>query len=93
VAADPLRHPGRDPRRLLAHLGKLKNVKDTTITTLTEAALVAAHDQQPRVPGEAVAARLIRGLAVEMLAGRDQLHLFRLGKERAIRAREPRSRS
>jgi transposase len=71
VTPGEIRAAGR--RRLLAHLGKLNNIKHTIVTTVTESALEAAHAQQIRVPGEAVAAELIRGLAAEMLTGRDQL--------------------
>lgn len=66
-----IRAAGR--RRLITHLSKLKNVKNTIVTSITEAAVEAAHAQQIAVPGEAVAAELIRGLANEMLAARDQL--------------------
>jgi transposase len=71
VTPDELRTAGR--RRVLAHLRKLHHVKDAALLTLTDTALEAAHAQQVSVPGEAVAADLIRGLAVEALAGRDQL--------------------
>jgi transposase len=71
VTPAEIRGAGR--RRLLTHLGKLKNVKNTIVTTITENALQAAHAQQIAVPGEAIAADLIRGLAAEMLAARDQL--------------------
>lgn len=64
------------PTRLRTHLGKLKNIKTSIITTITDNALEAAHAQQISVPGEAVAAELIRGLAAEMLAARDQLALI-----------------
>jgi transposase len=71
VTPTEIRRAGR--RRLLAHLGKLNHVKDATITSLAEAAVGAARQQRLSVPGEAVAADLIRDLAREMLAGRDQL--------------------
>lgn len=71
VTPAEIRGAGR--RRLLMHLGKLKNVKNTIVTTITDNALQAAHAQQIAVPGEAIAADLIRGLAAEMLAARDQL--------------------
>jgi transposase len=71
VTPGEIRAAGR--RRLLTHLGKLKNVKNSIVTAITEAALEAAHAQQIAVPGETVAAELIRGLASEMLTGRDQL--------------------
>jgi transposase len=74
VTPAEIRTAGR--RRLIAHLAKLKNIKNTIITSVTEAALAAAHAQQISVPGEAVAADLIRGLAAEMLTARDQLALI-----------------
>jgi len=74
VSPGEIRGAGR--RRLLTHLAKLKNVKNTIVTSVTDAALEAAHAQQISVPGEAVAADLIRGLAAEMLASRDQLALI-----------------
>ena len=77
VTPAEIRSAGR--RRLLTHLSKLKNIKTTIVTAITEAALEAAHAQQLRVPGEAVAADLIRGLATEMLTGRDQLTLIDKG--------------
>ena len=76
VTPAEIRAAGR--RRLLTHLGKLKNVKNTVITTIVENALEAAHAQRIAVPGEAVAAELIRGLASEMLGARD--HLARIDK-------------
>jgi hypothetical protein len=71
VTPGEIRTAGR--RRIVTHLGKLKNIKNTIITTITDAALEAAHAQQIAVPGEKVAAELIRGLAHEMLTARDQL--------------------
>jgi transposase len=59
--------------RLTAHLNRAGRIKDTTISTLTEAAMAAAQAQRITVPGEAVAAGLIRSLGAEALAGRDQL--------------------
>jgi transposase len=60
-------------RRVLAHLSKLNHVRAQTTTDLAEAAMTAAHAQTIAVPGETVAADLIRGLATEMRGGRDQL--------------------
>jgi transposase len=71
VTPAELRTAGR--RRIITHLSKLKNVKTSIVTSVTEKALAAAHAQQIAVPGETVAAELIRGLAAEMLTGRDQL--------------------
>jgi transposase len=59
--------------RLTSHLNRAGRVRDSTITNLADAATAAAHAQRIAVPGEAVAAGLIRALAGEALAGRDQL--------------------
>jgi transposase len=59
--------------RLVTHLRRAGRVKDTTISDLAGAATAAAQAQRVTVPGEAVAAGLIRSLAGEALAGRDQL--------------------
>lgn len=59
--------------RLTAHLRRAGRVKDTTIDALASAATAAAQAQRITVPAEAVAASLIRSLAGEALAGRDQL--------------------
>lgn len=72
VTPAEIRAAGR--RRLLAYLHKLDRVKDSTITALVDAAIAAGQAQTIAVPGETVAAELIRGLAEEMLASRDQLH-------------------
>jgi transposase len=71
VTPGEIRAAGR--RRLLAHLRRAGHVKQDTIETLTNAALAAAHAQHTTVPGEQVAAELIRGLATEALAGRAAL--------------------
>lgn len=60
-------------RRVLAHLGKIGHVPASVITELADGAMAAANAQQVSVPGEKVAADLIRGLAGEMRAARDQL--------------------
>ncbi len=59
--------------RLTAHQRRAGRVKDTTIDALASAATAAAQAQRITVPAEAVAASLIRSLAGEALAGRDQL--------------------
>jgi transposase len=60
-------------RGLLAWLRKTGHVRAADIEALADAALAAAEAQHVTVPGEAVAADLIRGLAREALTGRDQL--------------------
>jgi transposase len=71
VTPAEIRRAGR--ARLIAHLRRAGRVKDTTIIALAAAAMTAAQAQRITVPGEAVAAGLIRSLAAEALAGRDQL--------------------
>jgi len=63
--------PGR--RRLTAHLRKISHVKESNIEKLIDAALAATQAQHVTMPGEAVTAEIIHALAVEALAGRDQL--------------------
>jgi transposase len=86
VTPAEIRAAGR--RRLTAHLSKAGHVKDATIEALASAALAAAGAQHVTVPGEAVAADLIRGLAAEALAGRDQLAAIDKRIE-AVLARHP----
>jgi hypothetical protein len=86
VTPAEIRTAGR--RRLITHLGKVGRVKDTTIHAITDAALAVAHAQTIAVPGEAVAADPIRGLANEALTGRD--HLATIDKRiAAVLARHP----
>lgn len=59
--------------RILGHLRKVGHVKQSTLETLADAALETAHAQTVAVPGERVAADLIREMATEAMAGRDQL--------------------
>lgn len=66
-----IRAAGR--RRLLTHLRRAGRVHESTIQALTDAALAAAHAQHIAVPAEATAARLIHGLATEMLTARTEL--------------------
>jgi transposase len=72
VSPAEIRAAGR--RRLLTHLRRAGQVKQATIEALADAALAAAHAQHTAVPGEQVAAELIRGLATEALAGREALN-------------------
>jgi transposase len=71
VTAAEIRRAGK--ARLTAHLRRAGRVRDTAVDALVTAASIAAQAQRIAVPGEAVAAELIRGLAREALAGRDQL--------------------
>jgi transposase len=71
VTPAEIRAAGR--RRLLTHLRRLDHVKDDRLTAVAEAAIAAAQAQQLAVPGEATAADIVRSLAHEMLAARDQI--------------------
>jgi transposase len=71
VTPGEIRAAGR--RRLLAHLRRLDHVKDDHLAALAEAAITAAQAQQVAVPAEATAADIVRSLAEEMLAARDQI--------------------
>lgn len=71
VTPAEIRAAGR--RRIVAHLRRAGHLRETTITALTDAALAAAQAQRITVPGESVAAELIRALATEMLGARGQL--------------------
>jgi transposase len=74
VTPAEIRAAGR--RRLLAHLRRAGHLRETTMTTLTDAAVAAAQAQRITVPGETVAAELIRALATEMLSAREQLKMI-----------------
>jgi transposase len=71
VTPAEIRRAGR--ARLAAHLHRAGRVRDTTVSALASEAIAAAQAQLIAVPGEAVAAELIRGLAAEALVGRGQL--------------------
>jgi transposase len=86
VTPAEIRAAGR--RRLLEHLRATGRVKDATLHALADAALAAAHAQHLTVPGETVAAELIRGLAREALTGREQLHTIDQRIEKVL-ARHP----
>jgi transposase len=74
VTPAEIRAAGR--RRIMAHLHKAGRLRETTMTNLADAAVAAAQAQRTTVPGEAVAADLIRALAVEMLSAREQLKVI-----------------
>lgn len=72
VTPGEIRAAGRT--RLSRHLARAGNLKAVTINALVDAALTAAHAQHVTIPGEAVAADIIRDLAREALTTRDRLH-------------------
>ena len=70
AAARPLRHPGRDPPRRPPPAGRAHPRAPAAsaaahVEELADAALAAAHEQTIAVPGERVAAELVRELAAE----------------------------
>jgi transposase len=71
VTPAEIRHAGRT--RLTRHLHRAGGLKAPSIDTTVDHALTAATAQHVTVPGEAVAADIIRDLAAEALACRDQL--------------------
>ena len=71
VTPAQIRRAGR--RRLTDYLHHVGGLRTNTIDTLVEAALTAAQRQHVTVPGEAVAAELVRDLAGEALACRGKL--------------------
>lgn len=60
-------------RRLIAHLERAGHLRRAQIQALAEQALTSAKAQQVAVPGERVAAGLVRELAGEALAVRERL--------------------
>ncbi|MFE0156909.1 IS110 family transposase, partial [Nonomuraea sp. NPDC059007] len=71
VTATEIRTAGR--AGLIAYLRGAGRVKTTTIQALAEAALAAAHAQQVQLPGEQVAADIVRELADEALSTRERI--------------------
>jgi len=71
VTPAEIRAVGREG--LMAHLQAAGGLSGRQIQTLADRALVAAAAQQLAVPGERLAARLVRELAVEALACRQRL--------------------
>jgi transposase len=86
VTPAQIRAAGRT--RLTNYLRKAGGLPTAAITTLVDAALQAAHAQRLAVPGEAVAADIIRELAAEALAARDRLKDLDTRIEEAL-ARHP----
>ncbi|QFG21248.1 IS110 family transposase [Actinomadura sp. WMMB 499] len=71
VTPAEIRAAGR--ARVLAHLRKLSHVKDAQLIALADGTFTSATAQRVSVPGEAVAADLVRDIAAEALAARDRL--------------------
>jgi transposase len=71
VTPDEIRAAGREA--LLAHLVGAGRMRAERLQSLADGVLAAAQAQRVAVPGEALAARLVRELAEEALAVRDRL--------------------
>ncbi|TDD77931.1 IS110 family transposase [Actinomadura darangshiensis] len=71
VTPAEIRAAGRT--RVLAHLRKLRWVKDTVLIRITETAVGSAQRQRVSMPGEKVTAELVKETAAEALAARDRL--------------------
>jgi transposase len=69
VAPAEIRRAGK--RRIVAHLGRAGGLRGSGMEALADAALSAAKAQRVAVPGERVAAALVRELAAEALAVRE----------------------
>jgi transposase len=86
VTPAQIRAAGRT--RLTNYLRKAGGLPSTAVASLVEAALEAANAQRIAVPGETVAADLVRELATEALAARDRLKDLDARIEEAL-ARHP----
>ncbi len=71
VTPAEIRAAGRT--RVLAHLRKLRYVKDTVLIETAEAAVGSAQRQRVSMPGEKVTAELVKETAAEALLARDRL--------------------
>ncbi|UAB92281.1 IS110 family transposase [Dactylosporangium vinaceum] len=71
VTPAEIRRAGRN--RIITYLRTTGRHNTAVITALADKALTAATGQHLTVPGEAVAADIVRDLAREVLAGRDKL--------------------
>ncbi|MGH3505010.1 MAG: IS110 family transposase [Nocardioidaceae bacterium] len=71
VTPAEIRAAGRT--RLTRYLGRIRSVKTDRVAVIVDHALTAAKAQQVAVPGEAVAADIIRDLASEALASKDRV--------------------
>ena len=71
VTPAEIRRAGR--RRLVDHIARAGRVSRTRVEALADAALAAAQEQTIAVPGEAVAAEIIRELVDEIATGKQRL--------------------
>jgi transposase len=86
VTPGEIRRAGR--RRLVEYLLRAGHLPRAHVERLAEAALLAARAQRIALPGERVAAELVRELAREALAARERLAAVDAELERAL-ARHP----
>jgi transposase len=86
VTPAEIRRAGR--RRLMEHLGRAGHLRRSHREALADAALDAAQAQRIALPGESVAAELVRELAGEALAARERLARLDADLEAAL-ARHP----
>ncbi len=71
VTPSEIRHAGSD--QIIEYLRHIGGLRAASIDTLVPAALATAHQQHVAVPGETVAADLVRDLATEALTCRTKL--------------------
>jgi transposase len=82
AAPGEIRHAGR--RRLIEHISRGGHFARAHVEALADAALEAAHAQTIAVPGERVAAQLVRELAAEITAGKQRLRTLDAELEAAL---------
>lgn len=74
------------PEELATHLGAAGRFRTGRIDALVENVVAAAHAQRVAVPGEALAARMVRELAADALTVRDRLTALDAEIEEALAA-------
>jgi len=77
-----IRHAGR--RRVIEQISRGGHFARAHVEALADAALAAAHAQTLAVPGERVAAELVRELAAEITAGKQRLRALDADMEAAL---------
>jgi transposase len=60
-------------RRVAEHIARAGNIPRRSVETLAQSALAAAREQQVALPGEAVAARIVRELATDAWQARERI--------------------
>jgi transposase len=82
VTPSEIRRAGR--RRLVEYITRAGRLPRKRVEALADAALAAAHQQTVTVPGEAVAAEIVRELAGELIAGKQRLAALDADLEAAL---------